>query len=111
MDRWAGPPSTNVLVSTRLNPTHNNKTSTNSQGTPGGDIAEVAGGVVVYFNLTNTAPMYEAVKQILHSFMDSPIITSERPLYFHTSDEKLVKIFQHLAEEGVTPAPVAFPET
>ncbi|KAI8463411.1 MAG: hypothetical protein J3K34DRAFT_462441 [Monoraphidium minutum] len=82
-------------------------------GTPGGDIAELAGGVLAYLRLTNTstagAAADVAVKGIFKFFMDQ-IASPERPFYFHTSDEKLIKMFHSLHDAGVNPKPVVFPE-
>lgn len=85
------------------------KQTTNKQGTPGGDIAEFAGAVYNYFDHTGTPFKYETVKDALHKFIPK-VASPERRFYFHTSDEKLNKIFHHLAEGDVARKPTVFPE-
>jgi hypothetical protein len=38
------------------------------------------------------------------------VASKERPFYYHTSDEKLRKVFHHLEEAGVKPKPSVLPE-
>lgn len=61
-------------------------------GTPGGDFAELAAGIVAYHRVQNTTVTEESVKKIFLQFM-SKIATPTRPFYFHSSDGKLAHAF------------------
>lgn len=83
----------------------------NSLGTPGGDLAELAGAIVVYLNQTATKFSLKAVRDIFVAFMGE-VPTKERPFYYHTSDEKLQKVFGAVANSSaVAHKPTVFPDT
>lgn len=104
---------TNTTVKHTPTCTHTHTTHPVLQGTLGGDIAELATAIVVYLKSVGaptSGDVAAPVKEIFNAFM-AQIATKERPFYFHTSDEKLNKIFSGLAEEyGVSPKPTAFPK-
>ncbi|GBF88188.1 hypothetical protein Rsub_00900 [Raphidocelis subcapitata] len=80
-------------------------------GTPGGDIAELIGAVIVYFAQSGEAFSEEAVAEAFNAFVsdEAGIITAKRPLYMHTSDDKLRSIFKKVYDDGVKPKPTTFP--
>ncbi|GBF88187.1 hypothetical protein Rsub_00899 [Raphidocelis subcapitata] len=82
----------------------------NELGTPGGDIAELSGAITVFFNQTGTKVTDEIVRDILDAFVERHASPS-RPFYYHTSDDKLRKVFNELESKGVKPKPTVFPET
>lgn len=81
----------------------------NELGTPGGDLAEFVGAVAAYLEHTGTPYSYNAVKDMTHKFINK-VGSRDRPFYYHTSDEKLNKIFHHLADDGISRKPTVFPE-
>lgn len=78
------------------------------QGTPGGDFAELATAIVIYLNQTGTNVSDAIVKTIFDAFM-AAVPTTDRPFYYHTSDEKLHKVFHDVEDAGVK-KPTVFPE-
>jgi len=79
------------------------------QGTPGGDFSELTAAVQAYYSLIGVTKIeVQAVADIFNAFMNE-VVTKERPFYYHTSDEKLQKIFHHLQEEGIKPKPIVLP--
>ncbi|KAI8469909.1 MAG: hypothetical protein J3K34DRAFT_422397 [Monoraphidium minutum] len=81
-------------------------------GTLGGDIAELAAGIHAYLKVMGVAPANAAaaVKPIFRAFM-AEVATPERPFYYHTSDEKLQKVFKSINAAGADPKITVFPET
>lgn len=80
----------------------------NILGTPGGDTAELIGGIQAYMNLTKTTKVTPSeVQDIFNAFMDQ-VATGQRPFYYHTSDEKLQSAFKYL-EGHVHPMPTVLP--
>jgi hypothetical protein len=77
------------------------------QGTPGGDFSELSAAIVVYLNQTNQPVTDNTVFNIFKAFVESNT-DAERPFYFHSSDEKLKKIFHSLADDGIKAT--VFPE-
>lgn len=85
-------------------------------GTLGGDFAELATGIYKYLKLTSNSTLKEisevlpAVQDIFKAFMIE-VASPSRPFYFHTSDEKLRKVFDSLKKDGyVERKPTIFPE-
>lgn len=80
----------------------------NELGSPGGDIAELVAGLQTYAELTGTNPSYAETRDILKQFIDK-VASPSRRFFYHTSDEKLRKVFHHLKDEGMRPAPNVLP--
>ena len=69
----------------------------------------------MYLNLTSL-PVDDAVVADIFTQMMKAIATKQRPIYFHTSDEKLQKIYHYLADNYVEKGtikkkPTVFPDT
>ncbi|GBF90270.1 hypothetical protein Rsub_02376 [Raphidocelis subcapitata] len=78
-------------------------------GTPGGDFAELAAAIAVYLNTINKSTAeYGEISDIFNAFMRD-VVSKERPFYYHTSDEKLRKVFHALGDKGVKPKPTVLP--
>jgi hypothetical protein len=87
---------------------HQPTNRTNNQGTPGGDFSELNAGIQAYYDLTGGKVTEDGVDKIFNAFM-AEVITKDRPFYYHTSDEKLHKIFHHLSDGGMKPKPTVLP--
>lgn len=61
--------------------------------TPGGDLAELMGGMVTYFRETGEEPTEEGVDMLLKAFIKQ-VATAQRPLYFHTAVDKVDKVLK-----------------
>ncbi|KIY94339.1 hypothetical protein MNEG_13623 [Monoraphidium neglectum] len=77
-------------------------------GTPGGDIAEFIGGFAVYLNLTGQTLTQELADTVLAAYIKGQFSAKKR-FYYHTSDEKLLKVFSTIKAAGLG-SPVAFPD-
>lgn len=81
------------------------------QGTLGGDAGELAGAIYTYLKVQGvTGDITSAVRDIFNDFM-AQVASPERPFYYHTSDEKLHKVFKSVNEDGeLDPKVTVFPE-
>jgi len=68
-------------------------------------MGELAAAIEVYHALV---PGKVDVADVFKSFM-SAVVTPERPMYYHTSEEKLLEVFTELKRKGVKPAPTVIP--
>lgn len=81
-------------------------------GTPGGDLAEFLGAVVVYYRTINQAPTVASVRALFRQFMASATISKDRPFYFHTDDSRLRTAFAAISTRlgrNITILPTAAP--
>jgi hypothetical protein len=82
-------------------------------GTPGGDFAEFAIGLDVYFRSIGTNPTLEAVRDLFKKFMKAHISKS-RPFYFHTDDSRLRRVYNKMETSlgrKITVLPYKTPES
>lgn len=80
-------------------------------GTPGGDLAEFAGAVAVYYASTSKTPDIAGIRSLFQSFV-AKYITVSRPFYFHTDDGRLRQAFAKIGEavgRNITVFPVNGP--
>jgi hypothetical protein len=66
-------------------------------GTTGGDLAEFAIGLSVYFKSAGIAPTLESIRNLFKTFLQTHI-TVERPFYFHTDDSRLRMVYQNMTK-------------
>jgi hypothetical protein len=107
----------NTLNNTFLEHTHQHNIK--KKGTPGGDLAELAAGAAAYLNATGgnanatggnaNASALALARDVVNEFVASGVVTKKRPLYLHTSDEKLRSVFKAAYEAGVRPKPTVLP--
>eukprot|EP00798_Chlamydomonas_sp_ICE-L_P018303 gene18303-24763_t len=76
--------------------------------TPGGDIAELIGGIVVYHRLIKKTPTQTSVTKIFKKFMGRQI-TPDRSVYYHTATGNLHSAFEMYANLTGKPKPVTLP--
>jgi len=66
--------------------------------TPGGDFIEFAMALETYSRLTNQVLSETQIYSIFEKFMDKEI-SQQRPFYFHTDENRLVKMFANVSAE------------
>eukprot|EP00775_Hariotina_reticulata_P011564 gene11564-11708_t len=70
--------------------------------TPGGDLGEIIAAAIAWFKLTGTPYNAADVNRIFSAIMER-VVTSTRPLYYHTDDAALVKVFQAVQADPLWP--------
>jgi hypothetical protein len=66
-------------------------------GTTGGDLAEFAIGLSVYFKSAGIAPTLDSIRNLFKTFLKTHI-TVDRPFYFHTDDSRLRMVYQNMTK-------------
>uniref|UniRef100_A0A383VS50 Uncharacterized protein n=1 Tax=Tetradesmus obliquus TaxID=3088 RepID=A0A383VS50_TETOB len=78
-------------------------------GTPGGDLAELVSGIMAWHKMEGKPFSKEQAKTMFDAFI-TKIARPGRPMYLHTDDNRLRRLFVNLTEKGMSPPPSKLPD-